>query len=58
MSEEGGAVFVVFLVGIVIGCFVGGAFISDEWEHVTIGRGLALYCPDNGNWAWKGECEE
>lgn len=23
----------------------------------AIERGYALYCPDNGEWAWKGECE-
>ena len=26
------------------------------WKSETVNRGLALYCPNDGEWAWKGEC--
>lgn len=50
------------------GAFVGlwlGALIAviswgvtdTNWRQETVNRGLALYCPNDGEWAWKGECE-
>lgn len=26
------------------------------WKLDTVDRGLALYCPNDGQWAWVGEC--
>jgi len=26
------------------------------WKIDTVDRGLALYCPNDGQWAWNGEC--
>jgi capsular polysaccharide biosynthesis protein len=50
-----------FLAGIVIG--LGIAIFSNMlqhnvWRTDTVNRGLAIYCPNNGEWAWKGECDE
>jgi hypothetical protein len=28
------------------------------WKADTVERGLAMYCPDDGRWAWNGECEK
>ncbi len=27
------------------------------WRTETVQRGLAIYCPQDGQWAWVGECE-
>jgi hypothetical protein len=29
---------------------------NNLWKADTVERGLAMYCPDNGQWAWNGEC--
>ena len=29
---------------------------EQHWKADTVERGLAMYCPDNGQWAWNGEC--
>ena len=26
------------------------------WKIDAVERGLALYCPNDGEWAWVGEC--
>ena len=26
------------------------------WKQSTVDRGLAIYCPTDGQWAWVGEC--
>lgn len=31
---------------------------ADELRYQAIERGYALYCPTDGEFAWKGECEE
>ena len=50
-----------FLTGVILGLFLTFWLgLLDErwaWQRDTIERGLAQYCPDNGRWAWKGECE-
>jgi hypothetical protein len=32
--------------------------VNSNWRKETIERGLGQYCPHNGKWAWKGECDE
>jgi len=29
---------------------------NDLWKRDTVHRGLAIYCPTDGEWAWNGEC--
>lgn len=50
-----------FIIGLFVGvCFMGGfAWLSERnWHHETVARGLAIYCPENGQWSWIGECGE
>ena len=62
MMEEFGAGFWIGLIlgfaAIVLslGWIVAGV-TNRDWQFDTIERGLALHCPDNGAWAWKGECD-
>lgn len=57
--------FAAWLFGIAVGLFLGILFVLDAgtdkqngvWKKLTVERGLALYCPDDGVWAWNGECK-
>jgi hypothetical protein len=43
---------------ITILAFVAGAQTAEEYnQKQAIQRGYALYCPDDGAFAWIGECE-
>lgn len=60
MDSEFGA----FLAGCFITFWVGLLFIvspfftpNSYWEAEAIERGYALYCPLDGEFAWKGECD-
>jgi hypothetical protein len=44
-----------FWMAIMLGVFL--ATPNNIWQKEAVGRGYALYCPNNGNFAWKGECE-
>jgi hypothetical protein len=44
-------------VGFIIGALVFGNMVKADWRTDTVNRGLAIYCPIDGNWAWKGECK-
>ena len=50
-----------FLWGLALGLFTGalviGNAVNEGWRTDTVNRGLAIYCPIDGNWAWKGECK-
>ena len=53
------------LAGLVIGIWFGlllavGSWgvTTNLWKADTVERGLAMYCPDDGQWAWNGECGE
>jgi len=54
--------FLCFCSGISIGAalilFVFQDASEREWETKTVDRGLAIYCPKSGEWAWVGECDE
>ena len=30
--------------------------VNTHWKLAAVDRGLALYCPTDGQWAWNGEC--
>lgn len=57
--------FGAWLFGIAIGLFIGTLFAQGSgadsqdrvWKKMTVERGLALYCPNDGVWAWNGECK-
>lgn len=47
------------LAGLWLGLMVAVAawgITNNLWKADTVERGLAMYCPDNGQWAWNGEC--
>ena len=44
--------------GLLVGFLWFPAVTTSNLEHQAIERGYAAYCPDTGNWAWKGECHE
>jgi len=58
MNEKQAAITLALLVVLVVGMTIGVAGISNEWRRATVDRGLALYCPTDGQWAWVGECKE
>ena len=62
----GEAISAMFWIGAaaVIGCIILMAYIvwtwatEPDWQREAISRGLATYCPDNGEFAWIGECAQ
>ncbi len=57
--------FVKFLAALAFGCLCGaigsaieGKITRTYYESAAVQRGFALHCPDDGEWAWKGECGE
>jgi hypothetical protein len=44
------------LVGFIIGAIGFGIGVNEDWRTDTVERGLAIYCPQDGQWAWIGEC--
>lgn len=50
-----GAVFMFVIAGIAMLGVTRDA--NTRWHNEIISRGYAQYCPNNGEWAWKGECE-
>jgi hypothetical protein len=50
-----------FIFGVVLGLIVGATFLglttSTGWKTDIVDRGLAIYCPTDGQWAWVGECK-
>lgn len=62
MSDFIEAGFWGFMLGLLLGTvwvFWFGAWSErHDWQRDTIERGLAQYCPNNGEWAWKGECDD
>ena len=47
--------FVGLWLGLMVAIISWG--VTDSlWKIDAIERGLAMYCPDDGRWAWNGEC--
>lgn len=57
MSDIVSAIMFGVLIGLVIGGSVASSISVNEWRKDTVARGLAIYCPQNGQWAWIGECK-
>lgn len=47
-----------FAIGVIVGMLSGIAVHRSDWRSETIQRGLAIYCPADGDWAWNGECDQ
>jgi len=51
-------VFIAVLIVIAFGIASLGALTSSAQLRMdAIERGHALYCPVDGEWSWKGECD-
>tara|TARA_R110000823_G_scaffold216484_1_gene346100 strand:+ start:129 stop:320 length:192 start_codon:yes stop_codon:yes gene_type:complete len=50
--------FIPLILGLVAGVFLGaGLIVSGSESHKTIvEKGYGIYCPDNGKFAFTGEC--
>lgn len=46
------------LMSFSLGVIFGLKWAEAIWEYNLIERGHALYCLDDGNFAFKGECNE
>ena len=48
--------------GMVVAMVVAGGIVHhasrSAWQDDMIARDLAIYCPENGHFAFKGECKE
>lgn len=53
MFLAGMALAIVFMFA----CAIAWWTPSSVWQSSAIERGFGLYCPNNGNFAWIGECE-
>lgn len=55
--EDGVILFVAFAIGLTVGGITAGLMVNDDWRNILSQRGLSTYCPQDGRWAFKGECE-
>ena len=46
------------ILGFVIGTVIATAFSINAYQTRIVERGYGLYCPNNGVFAFKGECKE
>ena len=53
-----GAILTGFVIGALFGTLFVGTLSNNKWEANTIERGLALYCPKTGDFAFTGECDD
>jgi len=50
--------FLAGVVGFSLGVWAGGSGASASFEAELVERGLAIHCPSDGAFAFKGECED
>lgn len=50
-------IILLFLVAVLVISYTWKQTVS-VYKHGAIERGYAIYCPDDGKWAWKGECDK
>jgi hypothetical protein len=52
-------VYIIILIFIVVmSAGISSSIARDNWQKQTTERGLAIYCPLDGEWAWIGECSD
>ena len=51
--------FIPLVVGLFGGLFLGAGLIATggETHQIIIDKGYGLYCPDTGDFAFTGECD-
>lgn len=52
------AVIACIIWAATVAYLVGVSSERNEWQSDLISRGFAIYCPDDGAFAFKGECNE
>ena len=57
MSDTNAVTAALFIVAL-IGFFAGSLTGMQSMEAKAIERGYGLHCPIEGNFEWKGECNE
>ena len=58
MNDDGGAFFLGCIVGAAVAVFFTIHILNGDWHVDLINRGYAIYCPDDGGFAYKGECDK
>jgi hypothetical protein len=56
--ENGGFTFFAICLASFISMLLGGFIMSSQWRGEMIERGLGLYCPTDGTFAFTGECSQ
>jgi hypothetical protein len=46
----------LIVFGVIMILSVGILFFQPDYKQEAIDRGFAVYCQDDGSWAWVGEC--
>jgi hypothetical protein len=57
MKDEFAFVVAFLALGAIAGGALSFGLTTELWRIDTVTRGLAIYCPLDGDWAWIGECE-
>ena len=55
---DGGTLMLGLAAGFLLGVMVGAGIADKIARTEAIERGFALYCPDDGAFAWKDECDD
>ena len=55
MSETIAGLWAGLWLGILV-AVVSWEVTNNLWKADTVQRGLAMYCPNNGQWPWNEEC--
>ena len=55
-SEDFIGIVIAVLMAFIGGMFIGSALQLDMDQKEVISRGYAIYCPDNGKFAFIDEC--
>jgi len=58
MDEAGSVFFAGFVIGAIVATIFTVNIINQDWHVDLINRGYAIYCPDDGEFAYKGECDK
>ena len=57
--KRGDATYIAYLaLFALLVVIVGSVLELHGFREAAVERGYALYCPESGKWAWKGECEK
>jgi hypothetical protein len=55
MSKDSGIITAITF-GVILGAVLMYSTTRDYYHKELVDRGYAMYCPDTGDWNWKGDC--